>query len=165
MDTNKWKYKTKIGWTDYFENVELTYYDSDNIPEKMAGHSVEIINCPIQDYKDVIPELYLYNTNTTAEINKVKSQFNLTNGNYDSIYIRRGDKLLNESKYYEGKDYIELLLKKHPDCKIIFLQSDDYNSYIEIKKYIEDYKLNIQIYTTCGKNSRCMVESKIYLHH
>ena len=162
MDTSKWKFKSIIGWTDYFENVELTYYDSTNIPEKTFGHMNSLIDCTIQDYKNAIPELYIYNTNTIAEINKVNSHFNLTSGNYDSIFIRRGDKLVSESKYYQGKEYIELLLKKNPNCKIIFLQTDDYNAYIELNKYIDDNQLNIMIYTICDKNSRGIIVSNNY---
>ena len=163
MDTSKWKYKTKIGWTDYFENVELKY-NLTNILEKLFGHGDQLFDCSIQTYKDAIPELYIYNNNTKNEINNVKSHFNLTNGNYDSIYIRRGDKLASESKYYEGKEYIELLLKKNPNCKQIFLQTDDYNAYIEVKQYIDIYKLNIQIYTTCDENITGMVESTGYIN-
>ena len=49
--------------------------------------------------------------------------------------------------------YIELLLNKNQNCKIIFLQTDDYNCFINLQNYIKEKNLNIIIYTLCDKNS------------
>ena len=79
----------------------------------------------------------------------MKQKLNLLTGEYDSIYIRRGDKLLSESVYIHASKYIDLLLKLNPECKTVFLQTDDYQSFSELEKYIETIGLQIHFITLC----------------
>ena len=76
---------------------------------------------------------------------------------YDCIYIRRGDKLIAESLYLKTDRYIEVLLEKNPDCKRIFLLTDDYNSYIDLNEYIHRNNLDINVITTCDPNTKGIV--------
>lgn len=151
IDSSGWVFKIDKGWEDYFETTELKF---DNEGEETINYtnSANLQDFTIGEYKNAIPELYKYNQRTKDEINKMKISIKLPS-QYDSIFIRRGDKLANESKFLETNDYIKLLLKKNPDCKNIFLQTDDYNCYLDLKKYILDNKLNIRSYTLCEKNS------------
>ena len=87
---------------------------------------------------------------------EIKQKYNLFN-DYSSIFIRRGDKLISESNFYNASVYIELLLEKDPTCKRIFIQTDDYNSVIEAKSFIENKNLNIEIITLCNENTKGMV--------
>ena len=148
--SENWLFKKQDGWTDYFKNIELKY--NDDVDTQHPGFLNILEDFPIKDYKYNIPELYIYNENTIHEIQKTKERLNVLNKNYDSIFIRRGDKLIDESVILQTDDYLKLLLKKNPNCKTIFLQTDDYNTYIELQKYNEERQLQLEIITLCDKN-------------
>jgi hypothetical protein len=97
--------------------------------------------------------VYKYNQYTKDEIQKIRDSFSLENGKYDSIFIRRGDKLSSESIFIPEDKYLDLLLRKNPNCKTIFLQTDDYNCFLELEKQIKTRKLPIQLFTICDKES------------
>jgi hypothetical protein len=151
INSSGWIFNIDKGWEDYFENTELIYNKTDIDDIKYTTHPY-LNYFTINEYKNAIPEIYRYNKKTIEEINKRKSIFDIQDGDYDSIFIRRGDKLANESKLIFTNDYIELLLKINPYCKKIFLQTDDYNCYLDLKKYIYENNLNIKVYTLCKEN-------------
>ena len=158
IDSEKWFYKSKNGWTDYFKPIELKYYNSNH--KKYYQHGNIIKNYSIEYYKYAISEIYLYNDDVVNNIKNTKEKFKLLN--YDSIYIRRGDKLINETIISQESIYIKLLLEKNPNCKTIFLQTDDYNCFINLQKYIHDNNLNIELITICNKNSVGSITSNVY---
>lgn len=153
INSNEWLYKVNNGWTDYFDNTELNFNKIDN--NRVKEFEIELINTSftVEDYRSALKEVYRYNKNTINEINIVKTKYNLVKNTYDSIYIRRGDKLASESVLTDEYIYIELLLKKNPTCKIIFLQTDDYTCFINLLKYIDNNNLNIKLITTCDENN------------
>jgi hypothetical protein len=180
MNTDNWLFKSIYGWMDYFENIELNY-DSDISKEIMYYDQVNTLldSFSLNDYRNAIKEIYLYNDKTRGRINAIKEKYNLcyrrvestsqlsvgspygihndSNNNYSSIFIRRGDKLIHESNFYTADIYIEKLLEKEPDCKRIFIQTDDYNCILEAKDYINTNNLNIEIITICDENTKGMV--------
>jgi len=149
--SDDWTYTSVKGWEDYFEPTVLTF--SDIIEEKQYSVWPNVISdYSIKEYEQNIPELYKYNKKTILEIEKIKNKFNLTN--YDFIYIRRGDKIsTGEAQYVNEQKYVDLLLNKNPNCKVIFLQTDDYMCYERITYYINELKLNIIVYTNCHENN------------
>jgi hypothetical protein len=154
--TSSWPYMLKNGWTDYFEDVKLTYTNTDStqIPESqnkvMGGCCTILEQFPLSDYVAIIPEFYRYNEETLKHINKIKDQLDINNKEYGAVYIRRGDKLVDETTYVASSKFADKLLEKMPNCNIIFVQTDDYNSYIDIKDHIEKtLKKDIKILTTC----------------
>jgi hypothetical protein len=151
INSDTWLFLYKNGWSDYFNNIELNFYES-NIIKNYKTKDI-LGKYTVQNYIDAIHDIYNYNENTITKINKIKTYFNLIDNQYDSIFIRRGDKLVKESKYYPEELYLKLLLQKNPNCSIIFLQTDDYNSYLNLQKYINDNNLSIKLYTICNKNS------------
>ncbi len=61
---------------------------------------------------------------------------------YICIHIRRGDKITSgEDKEYNINDYIKTLSKLNSNVKTIFLMSDDYNAYLELKKNLPEYNI------------------------
>jgi len=149
------------GWIDYFESIELNY-DTDNTKEITYYDQRNTIldNFTLHEYRNAIHELYIYNEKTKQEIMQIKNKYNLVN-NYSSIFIRRGDKLISESNLYSACIYIEHLLKIEPECKRIFIQTDDYNCITEAKEYLQSKKLSglqdIEIITLCNENTKGMV--------
>lgn len=150
INSEGWVLKSHLGWEDYFINTELKNIDSSDT--KGFGHGNVIEEYSIDEYRKAIPEIYIYNENTKKEIQNSMNKFNLSNNNYDAIFIRRGDKLGAESNFIGEENYIDLLLIKNPKCENIYLQTDDYNSYKNLQQIIKNRNLNIKLYTLCDEN-------------
>jgi hypothetical protein len=150
INDSKWLFKKDKGWEDYFLNINLNN-DKPNNNIQIKTHLNISEEYPIYEYKNILSDFYKYNENTIMEINNTKTKLELKNGEYDSIFIRRGDKLSAESKYIDTKEYFDYLLKINPNCKKIFLQTDDYNCFLDLKKLVENK--NINVYTLCEENS------------
>lgn len=152
LNTDNWMFKSSLGWNDYFEvfynNVEI----SDTVKQYRFGNIIE--QYPIFEYKYAIPEIYRYNTNVQNEIHEINQRLGICDNEYGSIFIRRGDKLLHESKLHPTKIYIQKLLQKMPDCRVIFIQTDDYTCILEAEDYINENALNIRVCTLCNKNQK-----------
>ncbi len=151
IDSESWQFKHDKGWSDYFQETKIE--KNINTEVTRLFHKSIIENFKVSEYIQGIKELYVYNEKTLKEINKVKDALNLKNKNYDSVFIRRGDKLISESKYKKIDEYIELLLKINPECKRLFLQTDDYNVYIEFVEYIQNNNLNIELLCICKESN------------
>ena len=160
--SSNWLYKSINGWSDYFANeIELNYYPNDS-EIYYFRHDDVLDEFTMYEYRDVIlNEIYVYNDEIKRRIEETNSKLNLLKGEYDSIYIRRGDKLCYESKYYSSDKYIKLLLEKNPNCKTIFLQTDDYNCFLDIEKYIIDNSLDIKLITLCDPSEVGVVNYEI----
>jgi hypothetical protein len=155
LDTDHWLFKYKSGWTDYFLPIDVFIEP----PEKFhrAMHSHVLGSYSLQQYRDVIGEMYQYNETMNQLILEKKRELGLIDRPYDSIFIRRGDKLTWESKYIHTEDYLDLLLKRSPECSCIFVQTDDYNSVLDLKRIIEERGLSIEVLTLCQEDQRGVI--------
>jgi hypothetical protein len=151
IDSHDWLFRSVHGWTDYFEDVRLNYYESKTRMEKNMHESLDEYTA--QQYREVIPEVYRYNATTKKQIRETKQKLGLTEGEYDSIFIRRGDKLGAESILIPEQMYLDILLQKSPRCKTIYLQTDDYHCYTRLSQLVQDKGLDIRILTLCPKDS------------
>jgi hypothetical protein len=153
VNSDKWLFKYKNGWEDYFLNININNNVNDYKSNKKYGHHKQIDNFTILEYKEAIKCVYIYNDYIAEKISIAKNDLSLKN-NYDAIFIRRGDKLSGESNFIPTEKYIKILLLKNPECHTIFIQTDDYNCYLDAKKYINDNNLNIDIITLCNENTK-----------
>jgi len=151
LKSDDWTFLYQHGWTDYFMPIELQFEESNHI-NREYGHGNVIEDVSFLEYKNALPLVYKYNDFIQSKINKKMDELQLTKGEYSSIFIRRGDKLLCESKFIETEKYMETLMKVDPECKCIFLQTDDYNCYNDIMKFITENGLKIQVITLCDSN-------------
>lgn len=159
LNTKNWLFKYKSGWNDYFCEL-ATDFHKNNCADKIFGHCNVIENYKIVDYIEAINDIYKLNDYVSNKKNEIIEKFNLKK--YCGIFIRRGDKLVDESEYIPSVKYLEKLLQKVDNCTDIFIQTDDYNSYIDIKKYIDENKLNINAYTLCDEDVHGMVIFNYY---
>jgi hypothetical protein len=157
VKSDKWLFKSINGWTDYFKPIILHYNNNSN-NTLVLTHDNILEHYAIKDYIHIIPEIYKYNDVTNNYINKYRKWLNL-NSNYDSIFIRRGDKLIYESEMLEEHIYLDLLLLKKPDCHTIFLQTDDFTSYLKLQELIKVRGLNIRIITLCDPNCLGVIQT------
>lgn len=157
LNTENWLYKSLYGWTDYFQPIDFQG-KVDDADKQTKKHNEIMGDFFIQEYRDAIRnKVYLYNEETRKIIEEKKRQFQLFPGTYDSIYIRHGDKLIAESQYFKTDRYIELLLNKNPECQRIFLQTDDYNCFLDLQDYVERNQLNIEILTFCNPSDKGVI--------
>jgi hypothetical protein len=155
IHNDNWLFKSELGWEDYFENIDITNKTSSTI---IFGHfNQTLCEYPIREYKEVLRNIYIYNKNTMKLIEDKKIKLNLKNNTYDSIFIRRGDKLIAESDYISAENYLIYLLELNPQCKNIYLQTDDYNCFMELNDYINKHSLDINLVTACEKNCKGMI--------
>ena len=148
VKSNEWLFKFKNGWEDYFKNIDSNMNNINDLNNLCFSHHQEIFEFTITEYKNAIKEIYVYNDVVYEEIQKTKKQLSLKE-NYDAIFIRRGDKLSGESNFINTEKYIDILLVKKPNCHTIFVQTDDYNCYLDVKKYVKSKQLNINVITLC----------------
>ena len=149
--SNEWIFKFDKGWEDYFENMDIVT-DHDNDRKEIFKKMMSINEFNLYQYMECIREVYVYNNYIKGLITDKRNELNLIGDDYDSIFIRNGDKLCWESKYIPTHKYIELLLIKNPNCHTIFLQTDDYNCFLDLQKYIDSNQLNIKLYTLCHES-------------
>jgi hypothetical protein len=153
IESTNWMFLYKLGWEDYFYNIDIV----DNILTsdiKSVGFFDILQDFNIFEYKKYLWDFYKYNATTNKKIIETKQDLNLINNQYGSIFVRRGDKLYGESKIFDSKLYIQMLLEKAPDCRTVFLQTDDYTCYEEIGEYIVTNGLDITMITLCNKKCR-----------
>lgn len=151
LKSDDWTFLYQHGWTDYFLPIESPLNTLNHINSEY-GHGNVIEDISFLEYKKALPLVFKYNDFIQSKINEKMDELHLKKGGYSSIFIRRGDKLLCESKFIETEKYMDALLKVEPDCKIIFLQTDDYHCYTDLMKYITENSLDIQIITLCDSN-------------
>jgi hypothetical protein len=146
LQSENWLYKYEKGWEDYFENIDFSVpWETEELKLRHMDE-FEHLQFSLVSYKNVLPEIYKYNARTRSKIEEVRQQLQLPEG-YDAIYIRRGDKLLEESVLIETSRYADVLLLKNPKCHTIFLQTDDFNAFVELVAYLA--KSNIKVVTLC----------------
>jgi len=164
LESSNWLFTYKDGWTDYFEDINLQFHPHIAKSHKY-NHGNVIFNYTINDYKEIINKIYKYNKTTISKINSIKQELDLNDNNYDSIFIRRGDKLYSESILINALDFVKLLLTINPECKKIFLQTDDYNTFIEIDNYLKSINSDIVLLTLCDKNNKGVIVFNIYKYN
>jgi hypothetical protein len=150
INSEKWLFKSEKGWEDYFINIDINN-------NKDIGNTIEcewkqiLQDFPLFEYKNILDKIWIYNQKTKDLIENKKKELNLENENYASIFIRRGDKLVAEANIINSHIYLDFLLELNPNYKIIYLQTDDYNCYLDLINYVNFKNLDIKILSTCKK--------------
>ena len=152
LHSTNWLFRFKNGWTDYFEDNSLIFKNADN-EIVYKKHSDTTGDFSLIEYRNIISEFYRYNKTTKQAIIDTKIKYNIPE-TYDCIFIRRGDKLYWESIYIHSSKFLDLLIEKNPDCKNVFLQTDDYNCYLELQEYIKEKNYDIQVITLCDEKNK-----------
>ena len=176
LNTDHWLFKAENGWTDYFLPIDfdplIPGYPSLMKNEKIQeihGHAKILANYPMILYRTILPEIYRLNPTVLAEIEKAQFAFAQKQENspirlsqkdtlptiasleYGALFIRRGDKLIEESILVTAEHYLLYLLEIYPNVQTVFVQTDDYNVFLELLTYQEQTPKiqHIQLYTLC----------------
>jgi hypothetical protein len=172
LKTDKWLFKSEKGWEDYFLPIDFdpfstnTNTNNDTQIQEIHNHAAILANYPMILYRNIIPEIYRLNRTTLDALYDARFIFNqfrensplrlqqknvFTNLDYGSLFIRRGDKLIEESVLISAEDYLLYLLEIYPNCNCVFVQTDDYNVFLELLAFQEKTPTiqHIQLYTLC----------------
>jgi hypothetical protein len=170
LNTENWLFKAENGWTDYFLPIDFDPFSTNKKNEEeiqeIHGHAQILANYPMILYRTIIPEIYRLNRTTLDALYDARFTFNqfrensplrlqqknvLTNLDYGSLFIRRGDKLIEESILISAEHYLLYLLEIYPTVQTIFVQTDDYNVFLELLAFQEKTPQlqHIQLYTLC----------------
>jgi len=137
IDDADWNYKYKEGWHDYFTSLKV-FDNSTNSTEKYANSSSNAKHShKISEYIDCIKEIF---TPKDHLIQMSKDKIKSIGGPYTSIYVRRGDKLISESKHIAIPDILNQL-NIHDDGRTVFVQTDDYTVVEELKRVLPSCKI------------------------
>jgi hypothetical protein len=147
IDDSQWMFRHTSGWYDYFTTLNIItptasiqppiYFDIDE--RYMDQFS-------LNEYRDAFKDIYIFNESLQERFKKTLEKYNLLD-EYDAIMIRRGDKMYGESEYISTEIYVNKLLEKN--TKKVFVQTDDYNAYLEVCNLIKEKDENIVVITTC----------------
>jgi len=173
IDDHRWLYTNSIGWSDYFCSTEFlldkdyvangdTIYIKDpyNTPHNsLVGLSKIIVRkeadndmFKICDYARAFSNVYILQPHIIQKMDELLVNINFTKGDFDAIMVRRGDKMIDESKLIPIEQYIQPLIDR--GTQKIYINTDDYNAYKEIENIINTtYKdRGITVFTLCPKD-------------
>ncbi|PZX49675.1 hypothetical protein LV84_04206 [Algoriphagus ratkowskyi] len=100
----------------------------------------------ILQMNEILLDFWKFNTETSQAIEDKKQKLNLESlVNYAVFHIRRGDKVAAatmEDRPYEVEEYVEKLSVLNPSIKTIFLMTDDYKVFLELKEKFPNYQIH-----------------------
>ena len=177
LKTDKWLFKAEKGWEDYFLPIDFDPFPVPSQPNKknqiqineIHNHATILANYPMELYRTIIPEIYRLNPVVREALDDARftfAQFQSGSPNrmnqkdllaapaafdYGGLFIRRGDKLIEESLMIPAENYLLFLLEIYPNVQTVFVQTDDYNVFLELLAYQEKTPKiqHIQLYTLC----------------
>lgn len=146
---NNWKFLCKNGLDDYFIlNTNIIKYDeSMNINSNTYYKHLKVPNIKItlNDYMVYSKQLYMIKPT-------ILNNYDLPD-TYNSIFMRGGDKLLYEAKQLPISDYVNKLLELDNHIKNVFVHSDDNLLVDNVKQYIKDNNIDLQVYNITNTDS------------
>ena len=152
IDDSQWMFKHTLGWKDYFASLDILSEQtviSQPVYNELDDENIHLHQFTLNDYISIFKEVFILNDSVRTLYDKYRTQLF---SNYNSIMIRRGDKMYGEANYIETKEYVKKLIEK---SKLdIFVQTDDYRAYEEVYEYIKSQNLNINVKTSCPNNKR-----------
>ena len=141
--SDNWLFKSEKGWTDYFlpidyDPIQPSLLDSFE-PIEIRKHATILANYPFQLYRTIIPKMYCLNASLQKQCENARKLFfekithkKINTQEYGSLFIRRGDKLIEESLLIPAENYLVYLLEIYPNVRTVFVQTDDYNVFLEL---------------------------------
>jgi len=190
LNTENWLFKAENGWTDYFLPIDFDPFTPNTNNEtqinEIHNHAAILANYPMILYRNIIPEIYRLNRTVLDALNDARftfAQFQAESPtrmnqkeliaasaafDYGGLFIRRGDKLIEESVLIPAENYLLYLIELYPNVKTVFVQTDDYNVFLELLAYQEKTPKiqHIRLYTLCKPHLKGgMVITKHYYEY
>ena len=154
-----WLFKHTLGFKDYFDSVET--HTPDKVYQSPIFHiftgdeKLSINRFPVSEYREGFSIVTRLNKYMEEKKQNVMKELGLVEGKYDAIMNRRGEKIFMESYYVDTADFVLKLAERKTN--IIFVQTDDYNGYLEAVEEAKKIDENIKVVSTCPPTQRGIV--------
>jgi len=158
IDDSNWIFTNNQGWTDYFNSVKTINCTDSNVEQPIEiynsrnGNLKNVKIYSLNDYRNILNEIMHLNDYMKLKLQETMNTLNIQGNNFDAIMIRRGGKIFEEGNYINTEIYVNKLLEKN--TKTIFVQTDDYDAYEEVKYIINKKNINIDVLTLCPEYKR-----------
>lgn len=148
--SSNWSCAYEKGWHDYFDSLYLKPFTDNKVISIERRSPLRYKIRLFSEYKsrENYTSFILSMNQILKKIWKIKPEIwkkiekKLPKEKYVCIHIRRGDKIQAEEDIkYEVQEYINALLKLNLEINTIFLMSDDFSTYIELRKKLPNYKI------------------------
>jgi hypothetical protein len=138
-----WHYTYERGWHDYMTSLQVwdPSYKYDKIETYTHGSMGNIPGYYIKDYEDATREIFTI----TPEIqNKVDAYISTLPQVYDSLYVRRGDKVKGPGKEMDEFSMQDILNKTNitHETQDLYVQTDDYTVIEELQTLLPNCKIH-----------------------
>ena len=146
VEDSAWLFQHSRGWRDYFTSLHVI---REKIPPLPIHPELEVEDerlhaYTLQEYMDIIEEIFQVQEEVQDRYEKERKTLP---EEYNSIVIRRGDKMYGEAFYISTMEYVKKLLEKSE--LPIFVQTDDYTAYEEVCECVQRLNKHIDVRTTC----------------
>lgn len=121
VEDRGWPYTHTRGWRDYFRSLEpppAIMLNPRRVTHITQGSEPHF---QLREYVDACRDIFKLQPHLTERIKNIISRMN---GNYIAVFVRRGDKLIEESKFIPVADILAKI--PHTPDTVFFVQSDDY---------------------------------------
>jgi len=151
VEDSTWLFQHSRGWRDYFTSLQVIREKIPPLPIHPELHvdDERLHHFTLQEYTDILEEIFQLQEGVQDRYEEERKKLPKE---YNSIVIRRGDKMYGEAFYISTKEYVNKLLEKSE--LPIFVQTDDYTAYEEVCQYIQSLNKNIPVVTTCPEDKR-----------
>ena len=125
IEHNNWQYTYKDGWHDYFKSLNVLNKEEhfDVIERFENGATNAIMDAfTMGDFIEAIKETFILEDSIQASIDSYIKEIG---SDYTSLYVRRGDKVLEMQLI--SLDTILAQINIKDDGRVIFVQTDDFN--------------------------------------
>lgn len=143
VDSSNWSYKHTNGWSDYFNSLK-------ECPPNVSELYTTVVHCAhekvdtsidnnhkmyIKDYEKAIKEIIVFNDTVKQMANAEMTKY----GVYESLFIRRGDKIISESPFKSTQDILNQC--KFNNSLPLYVQSDDYTEIENVKSLVSNKRI------------------------
>jgi len=129
---SNWSYAYKEGWHDYFVTLRAPpLFPKLADPIRVGCDLARFYapDFPLAEYVTSIRELFILKTELQQRADAIISGMS---SNYIAIFVRRGDKLIEEAGYIS---FVDILAKiPHTEQTVFFIQTDDYGVVEEARR-------------------------------
>ncbi len=154
IDSSNWSYKVNKGWHDYFSSLteisdtiqqQYSQYivcSHNSVPSSLKTHKLKL-----GEYEKYIREILIVNQAIQNKLDSIRSVY----GEYEAIYIRRGDKIADNESPYVSTEHILNQCSFNASLPI-YVQSDDYKEVENVKRILNKPVLSTTPSTKQGAN-------------
>lgn len=121
VEDRGWPYTHRFGWRDYFRSLEpppAVMLNPRRVTHITQGSEPHY---KLREYVEACREIFKLQPHLAQRAHAIASQMN---GNYVAVFVRRGDKLIEEAKYISISDILAKI--PHTSATTFFVQTDDY---------------------------------------